>query len=78
MRPAGRFEEFLAQITAVNNSGREGLPYVLTVARVLNRFPDVEHPNAVTALAGASAVRDPGCRRKLLGLGIPPSTAPSA
>jgi mannose-6-phosphate isomerase-like protein (cupin superfamily) len=44
MRPAGRFEEFLAEITAANNTGREGLAYLLTAARVINRFPDVEHP----------------------------------
>jgi mannose-6-phosphate isomerase-like protein (cupin superfamily) len=44
MRPAGRFEEFLAEITAANNTGREGLAYLLTVARVIHRFPDVEHP----------------------------------
>lgn len=42
VRPAGRFEEFLAEITAANNSGRQGLAYLLTVARVLNRYPDVE------------------------------------
>ena len=41
MRPAGRFEEFLADITAVNNTEREGLAYLLTAARVINRFPDV-------------------------------------
>ena len=44
MRPAGRLEEFLAEITAVNNTEREGLAYVLTAARVINRFPDVENP----------------------------------
>lgn len=44
MRPAGRFEEFLAEITAVNNTGRDGLAYLLTAAGVLARFPDVEHP----------------------------------
>ncbi len=42
MRPAGRFEEFLAQITAVNNSGRQGLSYLLMAAEVLYLFPDVE------------------------------------
>lgn len=44
VRPAGRFEEFLAEITAANNSGREGLAWLLTAARVLHRFPDVERP----------------------------------
>lgn len=44
MRPAGRFEGFLTEITAANNSGREGLAYLLTVAQVLNRYPDVERP----------------------------------
>jgi Mannose-6-phosphate isomerase len=59
MRPAGRFEEFLAEITAANNTGREGLAYLLTAARVINRFPDVEHPTplpralfAILAAAG--------------------------
>jgi hypothetical protein len=45
IRPAGRFEEFLAEITAANNSGRQGrasLLAALTAARVLHRFPDVE------------------------------------
>jgi hypothetical protein len=44
MRPAGRFEGFLAEITAANNSGREGLLYLLTVASVVHHYPDVEHP----------------------------------
>jgi mannose-6-phosphate isomerase-like protein (cupin superfamily) len=44
MRPPGRFEEFLAEITAANNSGREGLAYLLTAAQVFHRFPDVERP----------------------------------
>jgi len=50
MRPAGRFEEFLAEITAANNSGREGLAYLLTVAQVLHRFPDVERPTPLPRL----------------------------
>lgn len=69
MRPAGRFEEFLAEITAANNSGREGLAYLLTAARVLHRYPDVERPTSLprpleralfAVLAGAGS---------LLGLG---------
>jgi len=44
IRPAGRFEEFLAEITAANNSGRGGLAYLLAAAQVLHRFPDVERP----------------------------------
>lgn len=44
MRPSGRFEGFLAGITAANNTGREGLAYLLTTAQVLHRFPDVERP----------------------------------
>lgn len=44
MRPAGRFEEFLAEITAGNNTEGEGPAYLLTAARVINRFPDVERP----------------------------------
>jgi len=76
MRPAGRFEGFLAEITAANNSGREGLAYLLTAAQVLNRYPDVERPTPLprpleravfAALAGAGA---------LLGL-RPPATAGS-
>ena len=47
MRPAGRFEEFLAEITAANNSGREGIAYLLTAAGVLKRFPDTEHPTTL-------------------------------
>ena len=47
IRPAGRFEEFLAEITAANNSGSEGLAYLLTAARVLHRFPDVERPTVL-------------------------------
>ena len=47
MRPAGRFEEFLAEITAANNSGREGISYLLTAAGVLKRFPDTEHPTTL-------------------------------
>jgi len=43
IRPAGRFEALLAQITAVNNSGRQGLAYLLAAAPVLHRFLDVEH-----------------------------------
>ena len=47
MRPAGRFEEFLEEITAANNSGREGIAYLLTVAQVLHRFPDTERPTTM-------------------------------
>ena len=77
MRPAGRFEEFLAEITAANNSGREGLAYLLTAARVLHRFPDVERPTPLprplervlfALLAGAG---------RLLGLGPDAGTAAS-
>jgi hypothetical protein len=65
MRPAGRFEEFLAENTAVNNAGHEGLAYLLCAARVIHRFPDVEHPTQLprplegamfTMLAGISTV----------------------
>jgi len=76
MRPAGRFEEFLVQITAVNNSGREGLRYVLTVARVLNRFPDVEHPTPLPRWLERALFAILAAGGKLLGLGIPPSTPP--
>ena len=39
IRPAGRFEEFLAEITAANNTGREGLTYLLTAARLPTDSP---------------------------------------
>jgi mannose-6-phosphate isomerase-like protein (cupin superfamily) len=47
IRPAARFEEFLAEITAANNTGREGIAYLLTAAGVLKRFPDTEHPTTL-------------------------------
>jgi mannose-6-phosphate isomerase-like protein (cupin superfamily) len=47
IRPAGRFEGFLAEITAANNSGREGLAYLLAAAQVLHRFPHVERPTSL-------------------------------
>jgi mannose-6-phosphate isomerase-like protein (cupin superfamily) len=75
MRPAGRFEEFLAQITAVNNSGREGLRYLLTAARVLNRFPDVEHPTPLPRSLERALFAILAAGGKLLGLGMPPSSS---
>jgi mannose-6-phosphate isomerase-like protein (cupin superfamily) len=78
MRPAGRFEEFLAEITAANNTGREGLAYLLTVARVINRFPDVEHPTPLPRALDRALFAVLAAGGKLLGLRIPPtSTTPT-
>ena len=71
MRPAGRFEEFLAEITAVNNTGREGLTYLLTAARVINRFPDVEHPTPLPRVLDRALFAILAAAGKLLGLRIP-------
>ena len=74
MRPAGRFEEFLAEITAVNNTEREGLAYLLTVARVINRFPDVEHPTPLPRALDRALFAVLAAAGKLSGLRIPPSS----
>src|SRR5947209_19581830 len=71
MRPAGRFEEFLAEITAVNNTEREGLTYLLTAARVINRFPDVEHPTRLPHALDRALFATLAAAGKLLGLRIP-------
>ena len=71
MRPAGRFEEFLAEITAANNTEREGLAYLLTVARVINRFPDVEHPTPLPRALDRALFATLAAGGKLLGLRIP-------
>ena len=78
MRPAGRFEEFLADITAVNNTKREGLAYLLTAALVINRFPDVEHPTPLPRALERALFAILAAGGKLLGLRIPPkSTTPT-
>jgi len=71
IRPAGRFEEFLAEITAVNNTGREGLTYLLTAARVINRFPDVEHPTPLPRALDRALFAILAAAGKLLGLRTP-------
>jgi quercetin dioxygenase-like cupin family protein len=71
MRPAGRFEEFLAAITAVNNTEREGLAYLLTAARVIHRFPDVEHPTPLPRALDRALFAILAAAGKLLGLRIP-------
>jgi quercetin dioxygenase-like cupin family protein len=71
IRPAGRFEEFLAEITAVNNTEREGLAYLLTAARVINRFPDVEHPTPLPRALDRALFATLAAAGKLLGLRIP-------
>jgi len=77
MRPAGRFEEFLAEITAVNNTEREGLGYLLTVARVIDRFPDVEHPTPLPRALDRALFAILAAAGKLLGLRIPPTSMTS-
>jgi predicted ester cyclase/mannose-6-phosphate isomerase-like protein (cupin superfamily) len=77
MRPAGRFEEFLAEITAVNNSGRDGLAYLLTAAGVLVRFPDVEHPTPLPRPVERAAFAGLATIGRLVGL-RPPLTNTSA
>ena len=74
MRPAGRFEEFLAEITAANNTGREGLAYLLTVGRVIHRFPDVEHPTPLPRALDRALFAVLAAGGKLLGLRIPPTS----
>jgi mannose-6-phosphate isomerase-like protein (cupin superfamily) len=74
MRPAGRFEEFLADITAVNNTEREGLAYLLTAARVINRFPDVEHPTPLPRALDRALFAILAAAGKLLRLRIPPTS----
>jgi hypothetical protein len=74
MRPAGRFEDFLAEITAVNNTGREGLTYLLTAARVINRFPDVEHPTPLPRVLDRALFAILAAAGKLLGQRIPPTS----
>ena len=71
LRPAGRFEEFLAEITAVNNTGREGLTYLLTAARVINRFPDVEHPTRLPRALERALFAILAAAAKLVGVRIP-------
>lgn len=44
LRPTLRFPAFLAAITAANQSGKEGLPYLFLAAQALARFPDEERP----------------------------------
>ena len=77
IRPAGRFEEFLAEITAANNSGREGLAYLLTVARILHRFPDVERPTPLPRPLERALFAVLAAAGMLLGLGPDAGTAPS-
>lgn len=47
LEPAGRFEAFLAAITAVNQSGTTGFRYLIEAATVLRQFPDVERPTTL-------------------------------
>lgn len=70
MRPAGRFEEFLEEITAANNSGREGIAYLLTVAQVLHRFPDIERPTTMPRALEHTLFAVLAAAGRLLGLHI--------
>jgi hypothetical protein len=74
LRPAGRFEEFLAEITAVNNTERTGLAYLLTAARVLHRFPDVERATPLPRALERGVFAILAATAKLLGLRIPPQS----
>ena len=82
MRPAGRFEEFLAESTAANNTEREGPAYLLTAARVINRLPDVEHPTPLPRALERALFAILAAAAKLVGLRIPRTsripTAPAA
>ena len=71
MRPAGRFEEFLAEITAANNTGRDGLTYLLTAAEVIHRFPDVEHPTPLPTAVERPVFAVLAAVGSVLGLRIP-------
>jgi mannose-6-phosphate isomerase-like protein (cupin superfamily) len=71
MRPAGRFEEFLAEITAASNTEREGLAYLLTAARVINQFPDVEHPTPLPRALDRALFAVLATAAKLVGLRLP-------
>ena len=71
MRPAGRFEEFLADVPAVNNTERQGLAYLLTAARVINRFPDVEHPTPLPRALDRALFAILAATGKLFGLPNP-------
>lgn len=76
MRPAGRFEEFLEEITAANNSGREGIAYLLTVAQVLHRFPDIERPTTMPRALEHTLFAVLAAAGRLLGLHIPGEKVP--
>jgi mannose-6-phosphate isomerase-like protein (cupin superfamily) len=78
MRPAGRFEEFLTEITAVNNTGREGFAYLLTVAGVINRFPDVEHPTPLPRALDRALFAILAAAGRLLRLRVPPTATTPA
>jgi mannose-6-phosphate isomerase-like protein (cupin superfamily) len=71
MRPAGRFEEFLADITAVNNTDREGLAYLLTAARVIHHYSDVEHPTPIPSALDRALFAILAAAAEVLGLRIP-------
>ena len=76
MRPAGRFEEFLEEITAANNSGREGVAYLLTVAQVLHRFPDIERPTTMPRPLEHALFAILAAAGRLLGLHLPGERVP--
>ena len=76
VRPAGRFEEFLEGITAANNSGLDGIAYLLTVAQVLHRFPDIERPTSMPRALEHALFAVLAATGRLLGLHIPGERVP--
>ena len=76
MRPAGHFEEFLEEITAANNSRREGIAYLLTVAQVLHCFPDVERPTSMPRALEHALFAVLAATGRMLGLHIPGEEVP--
>lgn len=71
LEPAGRFEAFLAAITAVNQSGTSGFGYLLRVAAVLRQFPDVERPTALPLLVEQALFGALALLGRVLGYQVP-------
>lgn len=71
IRPALRFEAFLAAITAVNQSGARGVGYLLRAAMVLAQFPDVERPPPLPRVVEHVIFRTLAIGGRLLGYDVP-------
>lgn len=67
MRPAGRFEGFLRAMVEADNTGREGMAYLLTAAQVLSAFGDVEHPTPLPLPLERAVFRALASMGRLLG-----------